>query len=223
MRPATEQLERGVERGDRPALGERERGAAPDQQAAEGHDERWDADVGDEEALESADQRAQGDADEDDEDPGARLIEARPRTFGIHSVWSRPMTIAVNPRIDPIDRSMLRDTMISTMPVVMIATAADWTDRFHRLRGGRNRPSDSKLNDEPEDDQRDATMPSSRTSNSNGGQRGPHGPRPRLAAALAGSDRPGLGRHAASISRGPMEVRSALRPRRAAAQGTESD
>ena len=41
---------------------------------------------------------------------------------------------------------MLRDTMIRTMPDVMIATAADWTDRFQRLRGDRNRPPDIMLN-----------------------------------------------------------------------------
>src|SRR6266571_5980514 len=37
---------------------------------------------------------------------------------------------------------MLRDTMISTMPVAMIAMDALWTDRFHKLRGVRNRPPD---------------------------------------------------------------------------------
>ena len=52
----------------------------------------------------------------------------------------------MKPTIDPIDRSMFRDTMIRTMPVVMTATAADWTDRFHRLRGDRKRPSDRTLN-----------------------------------------------------------------------------
>src|SRR5258705_88224 len=40
---------------------------------------------------------------------------------------------------------MLRERMIRTMPVVMIATAADWTDRFHRFRGVRKRPPDSML------------------------------------------------------------------------------
>ena len=55
------------------------------------------------------------------------------------------MTMAVKTRIDPIERSMLRDTMIRTMPVVMIATAADCTDRFQRLRGAMNSPFDRKL------------------------------------------------------------------------------
>ena len=31
------------------------------------------------------------------------------------------MIMPMNPRIDPTDRSMLRDTMIRTMPVAMIA------------------------------------------------------------------------------------------------------
>src|SRR5258708_24269030 len=35
---------------------------------------------------------------------------------------------------------MLRETMIRTMPVAMIAIDALWTDRFHRLRGVRNKP-----------------------------------------------------------------------------------
>ena len=38
----------------------------------------------------------------------------------------------------PTDRSMLRVTMISTIPVAMIATTAVCTDRFHRFRGVRN-------------------------------------------------------------------------------------
>ena len=36
--------------------------------------------------------------------------------------------------------------MIRTMPVAMTATAADWTDRFHRLRAVRNDPPDRMLN-----------------------------------------------------------------------------
>ena len=53
-----------VERRDRPAPRELERGAAPDQQAAQRDDERRDADIGDEEALHAADQRADRDADQ---------------------------------------------------------------------------------------------------------------------------------------------------------------
>ena len=56
------------------------------------------------------------------------------------------MNMATNTTIDPIDRSMLRDTMTRTMPVAMMPTAADWTDRFHRFRGDMKRPSDRKLN-----------------------------------------------------------------------------
>src|SRR4030081_1460892 len=37
---------------------------------------------------------------------------------------------------------MLRDTMIKTMPLAMMAIDALWTDRFHRLREVRNRPPD---------------------------------------------------------------------------------
>ena len=69
----------------------------------------------------------------------------RPKALGIHSAWIMAMNMPVKPRVDPIDRSMLRDTMMSTMPVAMIATAALWTDRFHRLRGVRNRPDETML------------------------------------------------------------------------------
>src|SRR4029079_2597013 len=41
---------------------------------------------------------------------------------------------------------MLRETMIRTMPVAMIAIDELWTDRFQRLRGVRNRPPDRMLN-----------------------------------------------------------------------------
>ena len=37
---------------------------------------------------------------------------------------------------------MLRDTMISTMPVAMMAIEALWTDRFQRLRAVRKSPPD---------------------------------------------------------------------------------
>ena len=54
------------------------------------------------------------------------------------------MTIPMKPSIEPIDRSMLRVTMTSTMPVAMMATDDDCTDRFHRLRGVRNNPPESR-------------------------------------------------------------------------------
>ena len=117
------------------------------------------------------------------------------------------MTIAVNPRTDPTERSMFRDTMISTIPVVMTATAADWTERFQRKRGVRNRPSDRQIERQPQDGHRDehAEQPDIEP---NGGQRGPQGPRSRFAAAL-GVHATGLGRHGASISRRGLEVTSA--------------
>ena len=41
---------------------------------------------------------------------------------------------------------MLRDTMISTMPVAMIAIDVLWTDRFHRFRAVRKSPPERMLN-----------------------------------------------------------------------------
>ena len=38
--------------------------------------------------------------------------------------------------IEPTERSMLRETMTSTIPVAMTPTAEVCTERFHRLRGG---------------------------------------------------------------------------------------
>ena len=52
------------------------------------------------------------------------------------------MIIARKPSREPTDRSMLRETMTSTMPVAMIATVEVCTDRFQRLRGVRNTPPD---------------------------------------------------------------------------------
>ena len=45
--------------------------------------------------------------------------------------------------IEPTDRSMLRVTMISTMPVAMMATTDVCTERFHRFRAVRNVPPES--------------------------------------------------------------------------------
>ena len=73
------------------------------------------------------------------------LFRPRPKLLGSHSACMIAMSIPVNPRIEPIDRSMLRDTMIRTIPVAMIATDADWTDRFHRLRAVRKVPPDRML------------------------------------------------------------------------------
>jgi hypothetical protein len=53
------------------------------------------------------------------------------------------MTMPMKPSIDPTDRSMLRVTMTSAMPVAIMATDDDCTDRFHKLRGVRNRPPES--------------------------------------------------------------------------------
>jgi hypothetical protein len=39
---------------------------------------------------------------------------------------------------------MLRETMIRTMPVAMIAMEALWTERFQRLRGVMKLPPDQK-------------------------------------------------------------------------------
>ena len=39
---------------------------------------------------------------------------------------------------------MLRDTMMRTMPVAMIAIEALWTDRFERFRGVRKLPPDMR-------------------------------------------------------------------------------
>lgn len=67
----------------------------------------------------------------------------KPMRPGRISACVTPMIMPAKPRIEPTDRSMLRVTMTSTMPVAITATEADCTDRFHRLRGVRNSPFDS--------------------------------------------------------------------------------
>ena len=85
---AAEELEDLVERGDGLALLEPEDEAAPDEQAAEGDDERRHAAVRDEDALDPADQRRRRAM------PTTRAMiqvygwsKPRPRVFGIHSAW----------------------------------------------------------------------------------------------------------------------------------------
>ena len=54
------------------------------------------------------------------------------------------MIMPMKPSIEPTERSMLRVTMTSTMPAAMMATGDDCTDKFHKLRGVRNRPPESR-------------------------------------------------------------------------------
>ena len=75
-RAAAEQPEGRVQRGDRLALRVPEDEAAPDQQAAEGDDERRDAAVGDDEALEPPMSAPRARPISERDDPGVGLVEA---------------------------------------------------------------------------------------------------------------------------------------------------
>jgi hypothetical protein len=67
---------------------------------------------------------------------------SNPMMSGRISAWRRAIHIPTTASIEPTDRSMLRDTMMSTIPVAMMATAEVCTERFHRLRGVRKVPPD---------------------------------------------------------------------------------
>ena len=71
---------------------------------------------------------------------------SKPQMSGSHSAWASPITIPTTASTDPTERSMLRVTMTSTIPVAMIPTAAVWTERFHRLRAVRNVPPERMWN-----------------------------------------------------------------------------
>ena len=43
----------------------------------------------------------------------------------------------ITPTTDPTDRSMLRETMTSTIPVARIAVDAAWTENVRKLIGWR--------------------------------------------------------------------------------------
>ena len=60
---------------------------------------------------------------------------------------------------------MLRDTMIRTMPVAMMAIDVLWTERFHRLRAVRKSPPDRMLK-ATQMTTSAITMPSNRVSSS---------------------------------------------------------
>ncbi len=73
---------------------------------------------------------------------------SRPRSkvSGIHFVWTIAIVYPRKPSSDPTDRSMLRDTMMSTIPVAMIAIDELWTDRFQRFRAVRKSPPERMWN-----------------------------------------------------------------------------
>ena len=60
---------------------------------------------------------------------------------------------------------MLRDTMMSTMPVAMTAVEALWTERFHKFREVRKEPPETRLKNS-QMTARAAIMPNSRVSTS---------------------------------------------------------
>ena len=66
---------------------------------------------------------------------------SRPRYAGRICTCVTPMIVETKPMIEPTERSIWRMTMMSTMPVAMMAIDDVWTLKFHRLRGVRNRPS----------------------------------------------------------------------------------
>ena len=84
---------------------------------------------------------------------------------------------------------MLRDTMIRTMPVAMIAIEVLWTERFHRFREVRKSPPDRMLK-AIQMTTRATTMPSSRVSIS-------------VAASSERHDRVGGGVVAGGLGAGP--------------------
>ena len=90
---------------------------------------------------------------------------SNPHRAGSHSAWASAMAMPTTASTDPTDRSMLRVTMTSTIPVAMIPTEAVCTDRFHRFRAVRNVPPDRMWN--PTQMTASATsIPSSRVSTS---------------------------------------------------------
>ncbi len=68
-----------------------------------------------------------------------------PKMGGRISACVTAMIMPTKPRNEPTERSMLRETIMSTMPLARMAMVAVWTDRFQRLRGDRNRPLEAKL------------------------------------------------------------------------------
>ena len=114
---AADELELLIEGGEGLALlSETEDEALPDQEPAERDNERGDPAVGDDEPLQGADQCAERDADQDGHDPRVRPFQTEVEVFGIHFVWTIAIVYPRKPSSDPTERSMLRDTMMRTMP-----------------------------------------------------------------------------------------------------------
>ena len=76
---AAEQLECRIHRRNRAPTGRQKRRPAPDQQSAQRHDERRNAAIGDQPAVERADASTKGDADDPGDDPDERIAKAQKR------------------------------------------------------------------------------------------------------------------------------------------------
>ena len=131
-----------------------------------------------------------------------------PRLCGSHTAWNIAIVYPRKPSIDPTERSMLRDTMISTMPVAMIPIEALWTDRFQRLRGLRKVPPDT-MSKAIQITASAATIPSMRVSTSSGRSSPATGARPErstVTSARAGRTGP-LSALASPGTRTPIRLR----------------
>ncbi len=73
------------------------------------------------------------------------------------------MTMPTTPTIEPTERSMLRETMTSTIPVAMIPTEEVCTERFHKVPGSEERSTRDEVKADPNHDQ-DTSMPTIRVS-----------------------------------------------------------
>src|SRR5205814_4752728 len=76
-----EHLNGRIERGDRLPLRVSEDEAPPDQEAAERDDERGDTAEGDDETLQSTEQRSERDANDECDDPRVRPFESEPEAL----------------------------------------------------------------------------------------------------------------------------------------------
>ena len=74
---------------------------------------------------------------------------------GSHSVCSIAITMPTVPTIDPTERSMLRETMTSTIPVAMIATDGGLHREVPQVAGSEERSAGEEVKADPDREEDD--------------------------------------------------------------------
>ena len=127
---------------------------------------------------------------------------SRPSHCGSHSTCRIAMAMPRAASIEPTDRSMLRDTMTSTMPVAMIADDRGLDREVPEVARGEEGAPGQHVQHDPDDDQRHDHPEQPRVDLQAAQERAGRGALP-VGGGASGADTPGSGGATGTVIRAP--------------------